>query len=657
MEKWKKRAIDLLTSMAFGVRGDVAVVPYYPQKTRINGHEERFFNRTTPERRGLSSKRIFNMYSELEREVRSNVHTIMVLRGGEVISECSAPGYSSNTWHLSHSMAKTVCGMVIGGLVDEGVLSLNDRIVDIFGDAVYRDKRMALITVEHLLTMTSGIDFAEAGSITDSRWMEAFFFATVKFAPGTKFDYNSMNTYMLACIAERVSGKSFLELVEGRIFAPLGIRNYLWEVGPEGIQKAGWGLYMSAESWAKLGVVMSLGGWFANKRILSEEWVKASTTCKVDASGYNGRFDYSYQMWVQQRGGEFLFNGMLGQNVWVCPKNDIVVVLFSGNNEIFQDSAALGIIRKHLGGEIDDEPDRRDYLRLKEKESSFFNNRRWVNPVERQRGLLTFLGLGSKENASEKWNDIVGRYAFAENNVGMLPLIVRVMQNNFHCCIDEIQIAKSGDKLYLIYRENGESYYLQIGLFEYERNVININGEPYLVMVIGETISLENGGVEYRVELNFVETASVRRIKIVPMRDRIEVSFTEMPNEKVVENLISHYSKTNTLLALGIEIIERRFGRGAIKRLLKERFNPVVVGADMSFPEYEYIVEKERNKAIEEAKKSKAVMTLVERLIKDRGEKDELKPVRDNVKMMKKYFSGIIEKITYKTSPEEQNDN
>ena len=657
MEKWKKRAIDLLTSMAFGARGDLAVVPFYPQKTRVSGYEERFFHRTTPEKQGVSSKRIYNMYSELEREERSNVHSIMVLRGGEVISECATPGYSVNVWHLSHSMAKSICGMIIGTLVDEGVLSLEKKLIDIFPDIPYRDKKMPFITIEHLLTMTSGVDFAEVGSITDNQWKSAFFSATVKFLPGTRFDYNSMNTYMLACVAEKVSGRSFGELVDSRIFAPLSITNYLWEKSPEGVEKAGWGLFMSAESWGKLGVMMCSGGSFFGKRILSEKWVNLSTEFKVNASGFNERFDYAYHMWVKGRKDEFLFNGMLGQNVWVCPKNDIIVVMFSGNNEIFQDSAALGIIRKHLGGELSDIIDARDYGKLKERERTFYNNRRWVRSLEKKLRFLSFVGLKPRKRFDERWNAVLGRYAFADNNVGMIPLIVRVMQNNFCCSIRNMQITREGEDLYLLYDEGGVEYCLKIGIYEHVSNILKINGEQYLAICGGEVFVLENGDYEYRIEIIFSETASVRRLKITRKEDRICVAFAEMPNERVVENLIYHYSKSNSLLSFGIELIEHRLGDGAIKKLLKERFNPTLVGADMSLCGYECIVEEEQNRMVDESKKNKVILGLVERLLREKNESGGEENKKDSTDSIKKHLFKIVEKIIDITSNKSKNDN
>ena len=646
MEKWKKRAVDLLTSLAFVGRGDPMVVPYYPQKTMINMPEKPFFVRSTPEKHGISSKRIYNMLCELERERYANIHTIMVLRHGEVISECSSDGYSTNSWHISHSMAKTVCGMVIGTLIDEGILKLGDKLVDIFPEIAYRDKKFPEITVEHLLSMTSGVDFAEAGVVTDNQWTETFFSASVKFVPGTKFAYNSMNSYILARIAERVSGGSFGELVRERIFHPLDIKNYLWEKGPEGTEKGGWGLYLSAESWAKLGVMVASGGVFLGKRILSSDWVNCSTTAKVIAREWSENLDYAYHMWTVRRSDEYLFNGMLGQNVWICPKNDIIVVMLAGNNELFGSSPAFEIVRKHLGGKINDRLLRRDIAILKEKEAGFFNTRRWVTPREKSRGLIFWLGIKPAEAFDTKWDAVLGRYEFCQNNVGMMPLIVRTMQNNLPASIDEIRLRREGEELYLDYRERGDFYSLRVGLYGYKSNTVNIKGEAYIIKVMGEATVDANGEIGYRIQLIPTETASVRRLKIKRETDRITVEFSESPDNRVVENLLSQYSKTNRSLALLVDIIERRLGEGAVSDVLKKTFNPTLVGADTALPGYMEIIEKENRRIVEETQSTRSITSLVDRFFKENADEGEAKPTPSIDTIVKKSISSLIDKIS-----------
>ena len=649
MEKWKKRAVELMASLALGDRQNLGVVPYYPQKTKINMPEKRFFARTSPEKQGVSSKRIYNMLCALESERHANIHTILVIRHGNIISECSSKGYSTNGWHISHSMAKTVCGMIVGTLIDEGRLRTDDLLIDIFPELEYRDKRFSSITVDHLLSMTAGVDFAEAGAVTEGEWTKAFFSANLKFQPGAKFAYNSMNSYILARICERVSGESFERLSEERIFRPLEIKNYFWEKSPEGTEKGGWGLYLSAESWAKLGVLIASGGVFLGKRILSREWVENSTAVKAIADDFHGGFNYAYHIWTSKSGNEYLFNGMLGQNVWICPKNDIIVVMLSGNNEMFGDSPALDIVRKYLGGKINDRLDRRDLRILREKERDFFGCRRWITPRERGEGWLYKLGIKKREAFDERWNRLIGRYKIADNAVGMMPLLVRTMQNNHTSPIEEICIVREGESLFLRYIEGGELFSLRIGLYGYESNLVNLRGEYYIVQAMGRAIEGYGGETQYRIEMILSETASVRRLTVRKNESGITVELGESPGNRVVEGIIDHYSKENRLLSMGGDIIERRFGEGTVSELLKRLFNPTIVGADLSLPECDEIIEKENIRRAEEQKKLRGIRGLVDRFFSDEGamerERQMLTPEKTVKKALADWLKRMREKI------------
>ena len=620
MERWRMRAVDLLTSLAFGSRGEVAVVPYYPQKIEISGKEDKYFKRTVPEKRGISSRRLYNMLCELEGERRANVHSLMVLCGKEVICECSADGYDVNAWHISHSMSKTVLGMVVGRLVDDGVIKLDMKLAEIFPEIPYKDRRFSAITVEHLLAMTSGVDFAEAGVITENDWTYTFFSSPVRFSPGTKFAYNSMNSYILARICERLTGESFGELVRGFIFAPLGIKNYLWEKGPEGTEKGGWGLYLSPESWAKLGVMLASGGLFEGKRILSEEWVRKSSTVKAISPEINGNFNYGYHVWVGRDNDEILFNGMLGQNVWICPKNDIVVVITSGNNELFQASAALEIIRKHLGGDMLDRTNGRDIDLLHDKCSVFFESRRWVTPREKGRGLLYWLGLKPRISFDKSWDPLLADYQIAENNVGLLPLLVRGMQNNLNTVIEKIRLFRDGNRLGVEVIESGESYTFYLGFYGYEENVIAFRGEKYVLRAMGEVLSDRYGNLEYRMELVFSETASVRHIRLKRVdKGRLIIELSESPNQRIAENYLEMYSESSGIVAFVKDMLERRLGEGELANIIKRVFNPTLVGADISIPECESIIKEENNKVKEESGTVKIIRALVDRFFKEKN--------------------------------------
>ena len=158
-----------------------------------------------------------------------NIHNVLVVKNGEVVLDASHPGYSTDMPHLAHSMSKTVTGIAIGMLIDAGRLSVDDKMVDYFPECEYKDKRFADITIDHLLRMSSGIPFAEIATVTSENWIADAFNTTLKFKPGEKFDYNSVNSYILSVILTKITGEGLSEFLESRLFAPLGIKNYFWE--------------------------------------------------------------------------------------------------------------------------------------------------------------------------------------------------------------------------------------------------------------------------------------------------------------------------------------------------------------------------------------------------------------------------------------------
>jgi len=642
MEKWKKRSIELSTSIAFGTREESAsVVPYYPQKTRISGEEKRFFPRSVPEKFGISSKRIYSLLCDLEAERRSCVHSLIILAGGEVIAECSRDGYDVSVAHLSHSMSKTVSGMAIGFLVDDGLLDVNTPIAKLLPEYEYKDKRFASITLHQVLSMTSGVSFSEAGAVTETDWCASYFASSLKFNPGAKFNYNSMNSYILAKIVTKVTGRSFIDFLDERLFAPLEIENYFWEKGPEGIEKGGWGLYMSAESWAKIGYMMLSGGEFFGKRILSGEWVKTSTATYGLSPSAEGDFNYGYQLWVGRGSDEILFNGMLGQNVWICPRNGIVAVVFSGNNELFQNSPTLELLRRYLGYKIEDVIRKSDIKVLHERETQFFDSRRWVRPKHKKRGLLVWLGVRSKAPFDEQFNDILGTYAFPDNREGMLPLFVRAMQNNLGSQLSRIGFERHQDALYMTFCESGVDYNLELGLYEYKETVLDFRGEKYIVKAMAEALINSEGISEYRIELIFPELPNTRML-VIRRKDResITVNFYEVPNNKIIDTIIDSAVAANGVLSFALDILERRFGTGVIQKKIERTFSQELVAADVGAENYEKIVAAENARLSIESGTVKIIRGVVNRFFKDDDEKESGESSKAQTGLLQRIISG-----------------
>lgn len=621
MEKWSKRIIELGVGMFMTGKHNPSVVPYYPQKVALSAVEDPYFRRVQPERHGISSGRLLALIDALQREKRANVHSLLVVKGGEVILDCSHPGYSTTIWHLSHSMSKTVTGMAVGMLIDEGRLTLDTRVCSVFPEKSYGDKRFADMTVEHLLKMSSGVRFAEAGSVSESNWTDAFFESALLFSPGEDFHYNSMNSYILARIVGKITGMTLCAYLKSRLFDPLHITNYFWEMGPEGMEKGGWGLYLSCESWAKLGLMMLNGGTFEGQRILSDDWVRKSSVKHMDTPDTIGKYDYGYQLWVGSERESVLFNGMLGQNVWICPENDIVAVVCAGTNELFQNSPTMAIIEKYLGKDLSNDLSvscfAGDHSELEEAAEHFFECRHWIRPYSSKKGIGYRLGIKNRHPYPEEWNDILGKYSFAKNNAGILPTFVRGMQNNLRGSIDGISFEREGDSIFLLYSESGVSYRFEIGFYDFKDSVLEVHGERYLVKVIGEAMEDEDRNMLYKLEFLFPELPNTRRMKFSFDEDgALVLRMSEMPNERLIEVFSREVMSKNKKMTFAYELLNKRLGKDFVQKKLADAFSPTLIGARAGSENYTEIMDAQRELVRANEKTAKIIDAVIDRFFK-----------------------------------------
>lgn len=626
MEKWKKKALELLTGLAFTERKYPAVIPYTAQKTFCPRCEGRYFHRTSPERQGVSNALVYEMLCALENEEKANLHSILVLKDDEVITECSREGYDVNIPHQAYSMSKTLTGIAIGFLVDEGKLSVDTLLTDIFPEYAVKDKRFKAMTVEHLLTMQSGVSFSEAGAVTETEWTRAFFNSKLDFAPGTRFAYNSMNSYILSRIVRRISGLQLTEFLTEHLFGPLGIRNGFWEVSPEGIEKGGWGAYLSVESFAKIGLMMMSGGSFEGEEILSREWVNRTLTAYGKPNKDTGGFNYGYHLWVSRDNDEFLFNGMLGQNVWMCPRNGIVVSMTAENNEMFQNSSALRIIQKYLGGNLTSSPledSEITYRTLKQKEKDFYKDRRWATPKEKPSTLSYRLGLRHRLPFDDKWSFLLGTYTMASNNQGILPLFVRIVQNNYSGGIESISFERVGDELWFTSHEGGTDYKFEVGLYEAKISLLDFNGEKYLISALGEATKGNRGEPLFKIELVFPELANTRKIEFTfGSEGQLFLHLTESPDGKISDSIIEALYVTSPKLSFALKLFESKLGDKIISRKLRSMFSPTISGVNKGASRYYEIMNTENEKADKSLRAAKPVSSIIFRVMREEEGKE-----------------------------------
>ncbi len=345
------RSLELLLKL---IKHDMTGVPSYGYRRQKfdlpAGSSLTLLPRCTPEEAGISSAVVERFFSAVDEESgRLGPHGILLLRHGKVLAEGWWAPYRREIPHMLYSMSKSVVGTAVGIAWDEGLLSPDELVSDIFADLpASQSKGMKNMRIWNLLTMSSGTRFNEFGSMLDGDWVRMFLESVPKFEPGTAFEYNSMNTYMLSAILRRKTGMPLVEYLRPRLFEPLGISRFTWETCPMDTEKGGWGLSLCLEDAAKLGQLYLQKGLWEGRRILSEEWISEATKAQMATPNGECKFGYGYQLWLNPMG--YQFNGAFGQYVVVMPKYDAVAVIFSGSTQLFAQGDLLQMLDRCFWG-------------------------------------------------------------------------------------------------------------------------------------------------------------------------------------------------------------------------------------------------------------------------------------------------------------------
>ena len=604
MAKEQIAVAELVLNMILGKTGGTRV-DYFPQKPDFpfDAVYEQAFVRATPESQGISSDLFAALLRELDASKDTEMHHFMALRHGKVICECNFAPYPKGMWHITHSMCKSITGMAIGMLIEEEKLKLDENIYDIFPDHINAFSKIfrPVITVENLLTMTSGVTFNESGIVSGNDWLGSFLNASVNGKPGTEFQYNSLNTYVLSAIVTKRTGETLTEYLTPRLFGPLGITKYYWETCPKGITKGGWGLFLCAEDMAKLGQLYLQRGKWNGQQLVSEYWIEISTARHLKTQ--NGTYGYGYQLWMEQRPGSFEYNGMLGQNVIIYPDMDMVLVTNAGNKEMFQDCIMLNIIRKyfpvnyHPADVLPENP--LSYSLLKRLCGELENGENNNNRSTSLRGGWKRNVVSRRKHSDKKYSyrisaavdrpsdhhsfmrAVSGRtYVMEQQNIGISPLFVQVFHNNMTDGISEISFTYDAGNFYVSFTEGEVIHKLPVGFGRAADGCVDLHGEHYLVATLGEFARDENDIPVLKLEVTFIEECVKRKAHIFFHEDNgIEIRWNETPGKKMILAGLSSITEElsgnflyNSLLG------DHNITTELLHRLMKQTIEPVIRG-------------------------------------------------------------------------------
>ena len=287
------------------------------------------------------------------------MHNVMVVKDGKVVFEKNMdPGWPADRPQHIFSASKTFTALAFGLAVDDGLVTVDDKVVDLFPDKLPGEvsDNLKALTVKDLLTMQCGHDTDptwDTMAAYDSTSMEitlkpgidlaaAFLNHPFVHEPGTFFCYNSLCTYMVSAIVQKVEGKNIRDLLDERVFRPLSIETPDWDMDEAGVCCGGWGLHLKIEDMAKAGLLMLQKGKWNGKQLISEKWIEEQTRKHIDnypngltaeqldappflpLSRNDWVAGYGYQTWRNTVGG-YRADGAWGQMIVVLPEKNAVI--------------------------------------------------------------------------------------------------------------------------------------------------------------------------------------------------------------------------------------------------------------------------------------------------------------------------------------------
>jgi CubicO group peptidase (beta-lactamase class C family) len=280
-------------------------------------------SRVAPEHRGIDPAAILAFLDDIA-AYGFEVQSFMLWRHGAVVAEGWWAPYRADRIHMMHSLTKSVTGCAVGLAIAEGHFKLDDKVVSFFPEhlpSTVSDK-LAAMTVKDLLTMQTGHGAMTSGSVwrpIKTSWIAEFFKIPVVTPPGTKFVYTSAATYMLSAIVTRTTKQAVADYLKPRLFDPLGISDYQWPAGPEGISPGANGLSWKTADALKLGILHAQDGKWEGRPILAKSWTDAVQYPHVPDT-------YGYQWWLGPDGA-YLADGLFSQLSIVFPRHNAVLAI------------------------------------------------------------------------------------------------------------------------------------------------------------------------------------------------------------------------------------------------------------------------------------------------------------------------------------------
>lgn len=296
---------------------------------------------STPEAQGMDSGKIAEMFDTIN-TFNYDFHHVLVIRNGYKVAETSYYPYQPQDVHNIFSITKDFTSALVGKAIEEGYIKgVDEPVMPYFSDYQIQnlDEQKKSITIKHMLTMSSGLEWFENGDYTSSRdsntqmWgsddqLQYVLDRPMAESPGSTFNYATGGTHLLSGLLSKAIEKPVAAYAKEKLWEPMGIKTAFWATDNQGYNAGGSRSLYTAEDLAKFGYLYLNEGQWDGQQLISKDWVKESTTKWMDTpNGPAGLDGYGYQWWMNPFGG-YSGRGYAGQFLFVLPEQNMVVVFF-----------------------------------------------------------------------------------------------------------------------------------------------------------------------------------------------------------------------------------------------------------------------------------------------------------------------------------------
>lgn len=301
------------------------------------------WRRSSPEAQGMDSNVLAEAFDEIRRR-QIPIHSLTIVRNGYLVLDAYFWPFQDNLLHDMASVTKSVTSTLVGVAIGQHeVDGVTQPVTEVLGapTTANLDSRKKRLTVEHLLTMTSGLDcHQQQGEITLTQmrgspdWIRFMLDLPMVAEPGGVYEYCSGGMHLLSGIITKATGVSALDFARRTLFAPLGIGASAWPSDAQGISH-GWGdLHLQPRDMAKIGYLWLRGGQWENRQLVPADWMRAAVQVHSHP-GSSPAPGYGYGLWIYPDRSPPIFEGLGrgGQRISVVPAKNLVVVFTGGEFE------------------------------------------------------------------------------------------------------------------------------------------------------------------------------------------------------------------------------------------------------------------------------------------------------------------------------------